>query len=466
MFSPFKQLIDHPAQRSRLDAELRGLWHLAWPILVGQLAYVGMAVVEVAMAGHASAQDLAGVSLGVSIWNMLIISMMGVMMAINPVVAHHVGAQDLTQVPHAVRQALWKGLFVGLVAMGLANLAALLFDHMTLEPYVHELAMGFVRITSVAMPLFACYRALYGYSTSINQTKPLMVIALLSLGLNIVVNSLLVFGTLGFPRLGGLGCAWATLISVAFNLLALLWWMQRSPVYRASWPFEHFEGPHWPQIKTLLKLGLPIGVTYFAEASAFSLIALLIAVFGSTQMAAHQIALNFTSLVFMVPLSLGLALLTRVGQSLGAGEPVLARYQAWVGVAVGLGFAVVSATLMALFSRQIASAYTSDAAVIALTAQLLLLAAVFQLSDSTQVVASCAIRGYKVTRAPMAIHLTAFWVFSLPLGYVLGLAPAWAPWAPAQPMAAQGFWIALVLGLTIAALGLTWLLRQVARSRI
>ena len=108
MLSLFKQLVRHPAQRSRLTTELRGLWHLAWPILVGQLAYVGMAVVEVAMAGHASVQDLAGVSLGVSIWNMLIISMMGVMLAINPVVAHHVGAQDLAQVPHVVRQALWK----------------------------------------------------------------------------------------------------------------------------------------------------------------------------------------------------------------------------------------------------------------------------------------------------------------------------------------------------------------------
>jgi multidrug resistance protein, MATE family len=456
----------HPAQRSRLTTELRGLWRLAWPILVGQLAYVGMAVVEVAMAGHASAQDLAGVSLGVSIWNMLIISMMGVMMAISPVVAHQVGSGDLTRVPHVVRQALWKALAVGLLAAAMANLTALLFDHMKLEPYVRELAIGFVRITSVAMPIFACYRALYGYSTSINQTKPLMVIALLSLGLNIIVNSLLVFGLFGFPRLGGLGCAWATLISVAFNLLALLWWMQRSPVYRASWPFAHFEAPHWPQIKSLLKLGLPIGVTYFAEASAFGLIALLIAEFGSAQMAAHQIALNFTSLVFMVPLSLGLALLTRVGQSLGAGDPVLARYQAWVGVALGLGFAALSAALMAVFSQQIARAYTNDAAVIALTVQLLMLAALFQLSDATQVVTSCAIRGYKVTRSPMVIHLTAFWVFSLPLGYVLGLAPGWAPWAPAQPMAAQGFWIALVLGLTIAAIGLTVLLRHVARSRI
>lgn len=456
----------HPAQRSRLTTELRSLWHLAWPILVGQLAYVGMAVVDVAMAGHASAQDLAGVSLGVSIWNMFIITMMGLLMAVNPVVAHQVGSGDLSQVPHVVRQALWKALAVGLLAAAAANLAARLFQHMTLEPYVRDLATDFVWITSLSMPLFACYRVLYGYSTSINQTKPLMVISLLSLGLNIVVNSLLVFGTLGFPRLGGLGCAWATGVTVAFNLLALLWWMQRASPYRATWPLGQYEAPHWPQIKSLLKLGLPIGITYFAETSAFSLIALLIAEFGSTQMAAHQIALNFTSLVFMVPLSLGLALLTRVGQSLGAGDPVLARYQAWVGVALGLGFAVVSATLMALWRQPIARAYTSDAAVIALTAQLLLLAAIFQLSDATQVVASCAIRGYKVTRTPMVIHLTAFWVFSLPLGYVLGLAPAWAPWAPAQPMAAQGFWIALVLGLTIAALGLTGLLRQVARSRI
>ncbi len=456
----------HPEQRSRLGVELRSLWHLAWPILVGQLAYVGMAVVDVAMAGHASAQDLAGVSLGVSIWNMLTITLMGVTMAINPVVAHEVGSGDLSQVPHLVRQALWKALAVGLFSAAAANLAARLFQHMTLDPYVRNLATDFVWVTSLSMPLFACYRVLYGYSTSINQTRPLMVIALLSLGLNLVVNSLLVFGTLGFARLGGMGCAWATAITVTFNLLALLWWMKRASPYRATWPLDRFEAPHWPQIKSLLKLGLPIGVTYFAETSAFSLIALLIAEFGSTQMAAHQIALNFTSLVFMVPLSLGLALLTRVGQSLGAGEPTLASYRAWLGVALGLGFAVVSATLMALFSQQIARAYTSDAAVIALTAHLLLLAAIFQLSDATQVVASCAIRGYKVTRTPMVIHLTAFWVFSLPLGYVLGLAPAWAPWAPTQAMAAQGFWIALVLGLTIAALGLTALLHRVVRSRL
>lgn len=466
LITPLKHLFWHHAARQRLRTEVLGLWHLAWPIVVGQLATVGMAVVDVAMAGHASAQDLAGVSIGVSIWNMLILGLIGLMMAISPVVAHHVGAGRTQAIASDVRQALWLALVAGLLAMVVANLSTLVFDVMQLEPYVHDLAVAFVRVTSLALPLFAAYRVLYGYSTSLNQTKPLMLIALASLALNIVVNSLLVFGTLGFPRLGGLGCAWATLITVAFNLLALLAWMHKSAIYRATWPLAQFERPRWTPIKGLLKLGLPIGITYFAETSAFSLIALLIAGFGSTEVAAHQIALNFSSVVFMVPLSLGLALLTRVGQSLGAAEPVQARYQAWVGVGLGLAFAVVSALLIVLLRTPIASAYTTDEAVITLTTQLLLLAALFQLSDATQVIASCAVRGYKVTRAPMAIHLTAFWLFSLPLGYVLGLAPDWAPLRPVQPMGAAGFWIALVVGLTIAAIGLVGLLRHVARSHL
>ena len=454
------------ARRAQVHTETRALWQLAWPILIGQLANVGMSVVDVVMAGHASAQDLAGVSLGVSIWNMVIITLMGVMMSISPIVAHHVGARAFDQVPQVVRQALWKALGVGLIAFATANLAALVFDYLALEPQVRDMASDFVLITSFALPAFAAYRVLYGYSASLNQTKPLMLIALGALLLNVLVNWLLVFGNLGFPRLGGLGCAWSTLACVWFNLLALLWWMRRSHAYRSTWAFDRFEPPDWPQLRALLKLGLPIGVTYFAETSAFSLIALLVARFGSTQVAAHQIALNFSSLVFMLPLSLGLAILTRVGQALGAGDPLAARFRSWVGVATALVCAALSATFMALFNQQIAAAYTSDAAVAGVAAQLLFLAALFQLSDAAQVATSCAIRGYKVTRAPMAIHLTAFWVFSLPLGYVLGLAPQWLPWRPALPMAAQGFWIALVVGLSVAALGLLGLLRHVARQRL
>lgn len=454
------------SRRQQIQTELQALWHLAWPILIGQLATVGMAVADVAMTGHYAAADLAGISLGVSIWNMVILTIMGTMMAVNPMVAHHVGAQEHSAVGHVVRQGLWKALAVGLAAMVVANGAAMVFHTMDITPHIRDLAIDFVRITSFGLPALAAYRVLYGYSASINQTKPLMVIALLALALNVLVNWLLIYGQVGFPELGGLGCAWSTLLGTWFNLGALLWWMRRAPAYRSTWPFAAYEGPEWKTIAHLLRLGLPIGITYFAETSAFGFIALLIAKFGSTQAAAHQIALNFASLVFMVPLSMGLALLTRVGQSLGAGEYRAARFRAWTGVGTSMVFAIVSATAMALFNRQIALWYTSDMAVVVLTAELLLLAAAFQLSDTAQVVISCAVRGYKVTRAPMAIHLTAFWVFSLPLGVVLGLAPAWAPWHPAEPMAAQGFWIALVVGLTVAASGLVWLLRRVARDAI
>lgn len=455
---PVLSTLHFPAVRTEASA----LWKLAWPILIGQLATVGMSVADVAMAGHASARDLAGVSLGVSIWHITIVTLMGVLMAVNPIVSQHVGAGEFARIPHVVRQGLWNAVGVGLLAMLVANAAALVFAHLGIEPAVRMLARDFVFVIGFALPAFCCYRVLYGYSASVNQTKPMMVIALAALALNILVNWLLVFGNLGFPRLGGLGCAWSTLLCVWFNLFAIVWWIRRSPAYRPTLPFARYEPPHWPEIRALLRIGLPIGVTYFAETSAFSLIALLVAGFGTVQVAAHHIALNFASLVFMAPMSLGVALLTRVGQALGAQDPQAARFRAWVGVGMALVVAGVAASAMALLNTHIANAYTSDPAVAVLAAQLLMLAAIFQLSDAAQVSASSAIRAYKVTRAPMVIHLAAFWGLSLPLGCVLGLAPVWLPWRPVQAMGAQGFWIALVVGLTIAAWGLTWLLHRLS----
>ena len=451
-----------PTHNHRLRAEVRALWALAWPILVGQLANIGMSVAAVAMSGHVSAQDLAGVSLGVSLWNIVIITLIGLHMSVNPTVAHHVGAQELAQVPHVVRQAVWKSLLLGLVATAVLQSTQMIFAWMTLETHTRLVAQEFVLITSFGLPAFAAYRVLYGYSASINQTKPMMVVALLALALNVVVSWMLVFGHLGFAPMGGLGCAWATLLSVWFNLVGMVLWISRSAAHRSTYPFTHFEWPHPAMQSKLFKLGLPIGLTFFAETSAFALIALLVARFGSAQVAAHQIALNFASLLFMVPMSLSVAVLTRVGQSLGAGDPQAARYRAWVGLGTAMVFASASALFTGIFGAQIAHFYTEDTSVLAVAIPLLFLAAVFQFSDSAQVVLSGAIRGYKVTRAPMLLHLTAFWVVSLPLGYILGVAPNWAPWQLAQAMQATGFWIALVVALTIAALGLLIMLKVIA----
>ncbi|MDK6079898.1 MATE family efflux transporter [Massilia varians] len=451
---------------SPVRSEIATLWRLSWPMLVGQLATVGMGVADVAMTGHVSAEELAAVSLATSVWSIVLVTVMGTMMAINTVVAHEIGAARYDRIPHSVRQSLWKGLLVGLVAMLFANLCTLLFDHVGLDQHVADRAALFLHVISLGMPAFACYRALYGYTTSINQTKPIMWIAIFGLVFNVASNWLLVYGNWGFPRLGGVGCAVSTAIAMWLMLGAMVVWVRYAPAYRNSYPFTGWEGPDWKAIGSMLRLGLPIGVTYFAEVSAFGLISLLVARFGVVTVSAHQVALNFSSLVFMVPLSFAIGMMTRVGQAMGEGNPERARFVGWVGVGMSVSFGALSALGIAIFRWEIAAAYTSDPAVQAACAHLLLFAALFQLSDATQVATASAIRGYQVTRPPMIIQLLAFWGVSLPLGCILGLAPGWFPWTPAAPMSTTGFWIGLVVALTVAAVLLTWSFEKLARQRI
>ncbi|WP_323143879.1 MATE family efflux transporter [Massilia phyllosphaerae] len=451
---------------SPVRTEIATLWRLSWPMLVGQLATVGMGVADVAMTGHVSAAELAAVSLGTSVWSIILVTVMGVMMAVNSVVAHEMGAGRFDKISHSVRESLWMGAIVGIVGCLAANACTRLFDHIGLEAAVAERAKIFLHIISLGMPAFACYRALYGYTTSINQTKPIMVIAICGLLYNIALNWMLVFGKFGLPKLGALGCAVSTASGVWLMLAAMVIWIKISSAYRMTYPFTRWEGPNWREIGSMLRLGLPIGVTHFAEVSAFGIVSLLVARFGVVQVSAHQIALNFVSLVFMVPLSFGIGALTRVGQAMGEGNAVRARFVAWTGTGMCIAFGVLSAIFIALFRWQIAAMYTSDAAVQATCAMLLLFAALFQLSDSTQVAAASAMRGYQVTRSPMVIQMIAFWGVALPVGWILGLAPSWFPWSPAQPMQATGFWIGLVLGLTVAAVLLAWSLNKLSALRV
>ena len=452
--------------KTKIRTEVLALCQLAWPVLIGQLATVGMSVADVAMTGHYNSADLAAVALGASLWSIVLVTVMGIMIAINAVVAHEVGAGAFGRIPHIMRQSMWMAFGIGMIACLLLNLSTVVFDYLYLEPDVLAKATQFVHVISLGMPAFAMYRALYSYTTALNQTKPVMVIALCGLAFNIVVNWLLIFGNLGFPELGATGCAVATGVGMWLMLAGMLWWIRRAAVYQKTYPFTHREAPNWNEIRSMLRVGLPIGVTYFAEVSAFCAVGLLVARFGVVQVSANQIALNFSSLVFMIPLSLGVALTTRVGQTMGEGDASRARFISWVGIGVSLAFAVISAIFITASRHSIAAAYTSDLAVQELTASLLLFAAIFQLSDATQVTASCAIRGYKVTRTPMLIHVLAFYGFALPLGFVLGLAPEWMPWRPQQAMGASGFWISLVIGLTIAGILLVGFLHRLSTRKI
>ncbi|MCC6691596.1 MAG: MATE family efflux transporter, partial [Bacteroidia bacterium] len=283
---------------------------------------------------------------------------------------------------------------------------------------------------------------------------------------NIFLNWVLIYGKLGFPQLGSTGCALATGISMWFMLFVMLYWVRHAKAYQATYPFNHIEKPDFSIITQILKIGIPIGLTYFIEVSAFCMIALLVAHFGVIQVSANQIALNVSSLLFMVPMSIGVAQITRVGQTLGENNLSLARYISWLGIGISLAFSSISVICIITFRHTIAAIYTSDPDVQKMAAVLLLIVGIFQFSDGLQVVAASALRGYKETFKPMVIHFLAFYLFAIPLGYILAIAPAWSTLKPNHPMGVNGYWIGLTFGLTISALLQVIYLNYYSKKRI
>lgn len=445
----------------RVRTELRTLLALATPIIIAQLAYTSIGFVDTVMSGRFSARDLAAVALGNSIWVPVFLLMTGILLATTPKVAQRFGAGQLGEIGPLVRQALWLALAVGCMAGIVLWNAAFVLRLMKVDPDLIEPAMGYLHGVAFGFPCVALFHVLRCYSDGLGRTRPAMVVGLFGLLLNIPLNYVLIYGKLGLPPLGSVGCGWATALVMLFMLSGMIWWIRRAPAYRDTTPLQRFDPPSWPLIKRLLGIGLPIGISVFAESSIFAVIALLIGGLGATVVAGHQIALNFASLVFMIPYSIGMAATVRVGQALGRGEPREARFAAGVSMVTALAYACVSASCMLLMREQIAQIYTPAPEVIALASSLIVYAALFQFSDALQVTAAGALRGYQDTRATMIMTLFAYWGIGLPVGYLLGLTDLFG--AASGP---AGLWEGLIVGLTCAALMLTLRLKSSAKRRI
>ncbi|WP_122313605.1 MATE family efflux transporter, partial [Pseudomonas marginalis] len=307
----------------------------------------------------------------------------------------------------------------------------------------------------------ALYYVLRCFSDGLGRTRPSMVMGLCGLALNIPLNYIFIYGHLGLPAMGGVGCGWATAIAMWVMMLGLAGWTRWGPAYQSSELFKRFDWPQWAVIKRVLGIGLPIGIAIFAESSIFAVIALLLGSLGATVVSGHQIALNVSSLVFMIPYSLSMAVTVRVGQALGRGEPREARFAAGVGMGTALAYACLSCSLMLVFREQIAAIYTPDPVVIHLASMLIVFSALFQFSDSIQVTAAGALRGYQDTRVTMVLTLFAYWGVGLPVGYALGL----TDWL-GEPSGPSGLWQGLIVGLSCAAGMLLVRLARSARRRI
>ena len=450
-----------PTRAARLRTELRSLLTLAAPIMIAQLANTAMGFVDTVMAGRVSPHDLAAVALGNSLWVPVYLLMSGILLATTPKVAQRFGGGLHNEIGPLVRQALWLALLVGCAAGALLWNAQVVLRVMDVEPQLIEPSMGYLRAVACGFPAVALYHVLRCYSDGLGHTRPSMMLGIFGLLLNIPLNYIFIYGKFGVPAMGGVGCGWATGIVMWSMLLGMLWWVNLAPYYQASQLFKRFDWPNWAILKRLLSVGVPIGVSIFAEASIFSVIALLIGAMGATVVAGHQIALNFSSMVFMIPYALGMAVTVRVGQALGRGEPRQARYAAGVGMLVALAYACLSASSMLLSREYIARMYTNDLAVIAVASSLIIFSALFQFSDAIQVTAAGALRGYQDTRVTMLLTLFAYWGIGLPVGYSLGLSDFWGP-----ASGPRGLWQGLIVGLTCAALMLGFRLMRSAKRRI
>ena len=288
----------------RVRLELRTLFALALPMMIAQLASTAMGFVDTVMAGRVSPHDLAAVALGNSIWCRST-CWSAALPRHHTNVAQRFGAGHHAEIGPLVRQALWMGVGIGIGSALLMWNAKPVLHLMKVEPALIDPTMAYLRAVACGFPAMALYQVLRCFSDGLGHPRPSMVIGILGLLLNIPLNYVFIYGKLGMPALGGVGCGVSTALVMLFMLTSMAIWVKRAPAYQASQLFSHFEGPRWPLLRRLPSVGVPIGIAVFAEASIFSVIALLIGALGATVVAGHQIALNFTSLIFMIPLSSG-----------------------------------------------------------------------------------------------------------------------------------------------------------------
>lgn len=430
------------APASDLPAEIRRTLLLAGPLIVGQVTSYAMTFVDTVMAGRLGALDLGAVAIGSSIWAAGMVFVVGLMMAVSAAVSQLDGAGRRAQAGELTRQALWMALIVAALLFVLMRRGDWLMAMIGVEPDVAELADRYLRAISWGVPALAGMFVLRFFSEGTGHTRPTMYIGVMGIVFNVPMNYILMFGKLGFAPLGAEGCGWASAIVLWLQLIMMAGWVQWRPYYRPFGVFSRFSGPDWRELRALLALGLPIAVMVFLEASLFIASALAIGTLGTLPVAAHQVAINFSGLVFMIPLGLSGAITVRVGNAVGRRDRAGARRAGLVGMGMALVFGAFASAVIVLFPELVARIYTPDPEVVALAASLLFFAAVFQLADCLQVSAAGALRGLKDTRVPMLYSVLAYWLVGMTLGWWLTFRLGWG---------AAGMWCGIIAGLTVAA---------------
>lgn len=443
----------------RYKTQIIELIKLATPILIAQVAQNSMGLTDTIMAGRVSAKDMAAISVGASIWFPLLLFGQGLLLSLPPTISYLNGSGKRNLIAHQVRQGSWIAVAISIpIALIIYN-SRFIIDYMQMDAELADITTGYLKVMAFgALPylLMITFRCL---NDGIAKTKPAMVIAFTCLLLNIPLNYIFIYGALGVPAFGAIGCGIATMILNWVGFILMVLYCYKAPNQQDLKVFEWvIEKPNYKTLSKLVRLGFPIAVSICCEVLLFCIISLLISPFGAEIIASHQIALNTSSFIYMLPMSIAMATTILVGQSLGAGKPAKARQVTFCALGLGLFITLFTASITLTFREKIAHIFVSDAEVIIMASSLLIFAAIYQFSDTIQSIIGGALRGYKDTKSVLWISLFSYWMIGMPVGYVLGL----TDWITA-PMTAKGFWIGFVVCLTTAACLLFLRLRHIQK---
>ena len=442
--------------------DVRRIAALAWPVLIGQLAVITFGVLDTAMAGRASAADLAAIGLGGSIYVTVYISLMGVLQALSPVAGQLYGAQKHSEIGEEVRQAIWLGLVLAAIGMLLLWFPAPLLHLANASPELAEKATAYLRYEALALPAALGFRIYSALNNALSRPVMVTVLQLGGLVLKFPLNALFLYGGIGIPAMGGPGCALASMI------ISWLWFaagaaiLMRNPAYKPFEIFTQFSPPNRTRLWALIRLGVPMGFTYLIEITSFTLMAIFIARLGTVVLAGHQIAANLGAVAYMVPLSLSIATSTLAAQSIGARDRAVARRISLNGIKLAVICAAIVGAAVLILRRDLASLYTHDAAVLAIAVPLLPFIAFYQMFDALQVMAAFILRAYKIALIPTVIYALSLWGVGLGGGYVLGFGLLGD--GAAVLRGAAGFWAANGLSLMVAGALLVSYFNRVSRT--
>ena len=439
--------------------KLRRLLSVMLPIICTQIAIMGMNFFDASMSGQAGDVDLAGAAIGGNIWMPIQTGISGILMAAMPLVANLLGADEKEKITVVVRHGLFLALAFALVVLG-AGVAFLphFLQGMGLAPEVYHVALWYLAGLGLGVVPFFMITPLRSLVDTLGYTHLTMRIYLLALPINACLNYVLIFGKLGLPRLGGIGAGVASGLTF-WLLLGIFAWVISSLAPFKNYHVFGFMRLAYSWLKEYLRIGVPMGISIFMETSIFGVVALFIAKFGTETIAAHQAALNFSSLIYMLPLSFSLALTIVVGVEYGAKNYQGARDYVTIGLQTSLGIAGFYMLAEYILREQIAFIYTNNVEVVALVKVFLLYAIGWQAGDAIAAPIQGILRGYKDVDATFWASMLAYWGICLPLGLFLDYKVgngAFAYW--------QSLDCGVISSATLLSIRLLWLQRRISNK--